>query len=74
MPADFRLPIKTPQAAARVGVRPKTLIAMIRLRRIHRPAKDSTGHFIWSEQDIAAALRARGIDRRKRGYREAAYV
>ena len=66
--------VKTPIAAAHLGIEPKSLIAMIRCRRIVAPLRDSSGDFLWSAKDLAEVRRALSIDRRRREHRGASYV
>ena len=51
MPTGF----KTPDVADQLGVPYWRLMDMLRARRIQRPTKDSSGDYLWTESDIAAA-------------------
>jgi hypothetical protein len=66
--------VKTPIAAAHLGIEPKALIAMIRCRRIVAPLRDSSGDFLWSAKDLANVRRALRVDRRRKQHRGASYV
>jgi hypothetical protein len=46
-----------------------SLIALIHRGAIPAPAKDGSGSYVWTEQDIARAREALKIDRRKKEFR-----
>ena len=46
---------KTPVAAERAGTNYHHLMSLIRCKRIRTPAKDSSGDYVWTQQDIEAA-------------------
>lgn len=45
----------TPQAAKRLGVSYSRLLGWIRYGRMSAPAKDATGSYVWTSDDIEAA-------------------
>jgi hypothetical protein len=49
---------KTPVAADELGISYYKLMNLLRSRRIPLPVKDSSGDFIWSDQDIENARKA----------------
>jgi hypothetical protein len=54
---------KTPVAAKEVGLKYHQLIGLLRYGHIDPPQRDSSGDFIWTDEDMArvrAALAARG--------------
>jgi hypothetical protein len=50
--------LKTPAAADALGVQYWTLHQLIRQRSIPAPAKDSSGDFVWSPEDLDRARQA----------------
>jgi hypothetical protein len=60
-------PIKTPVAAQRLNVPYYRLISLLRLRKIAPPTKDSSGDYLWTQNDLEAARRALSSSRRKEG-------
>jgi hypothetical protein len=50
--------LKTPVAAQQLKVTYNQLINLIRYRRIPPPRKDSSGDYLWSEEDLAIAVQA----------------
>jgi predicted DNA-binding transcriptional regulator AlpA len=59
------IPLKTPQAADKLGVSVSRLYSMLRARKFPRPSLDFSGHFVWRPADLAAARRTLGVDRRR---------
>jgi hypothetical protein len=57
---------KTPAAADELGVGYYRLIGLLRARRIKRPEKDSSGDYVWTEEDLERARQALVTDRRRR--------
>jgi hypothetical protein len=57
MPATH---LKTPAAALTLGVPYTQLMSLVRYRKVQPPAKDSSGHYIWSEEDLEAVRRVLG--------------
>ena len=55
--------LKTPVAAEVLGITLPRMYQLIRFKTIPRPQMDSSGDYVWTEQDIAAA---REILERKR--------
>jgi hypothetical protein len=54
--------LKTPVVAERLGIGYHLLFGLIRSRRLTPPAKDSSGDYVWTPDDIErvrAALAAR---------------
>jgi hypothetical protein len=58
-------PVKTPVAAQRLNVPYYRLISLLRCRKIAPPSKDSSGDYLWTEEDLEAARRALGCGPRK---------
>ncbi len=56
---------KTGAAADEIGVPPYRLADLIRARKLAPPAKDSSGDFVWTDEDIARAREALAAGRRK---------
>lgn len=58
---------KTRTTAQLLGVSPGALLAAIRSGKVAEPiARDVSGHYLWSEQEIEAARAALAVDRRRR--------
>jgi hypothetical protein len=57
--------MKTPTAAAALGVPYWRLSQLIRDRRITPPHKDTSGDYVWLPEDLERARRALGARRRK---------
>jgi hypothetical protein len=67
--------MKTPQAARELGMTVTRLRSMIQNEKIEPPAKDTSGDFVWTAQDLERARQAALTDRRRREHRrEAANV
>ena len=57
---------KTPVAAREVPAPYSRLMSLLRLNKIPAPIKDSSGDFLWSDEDIARAREAiRELDQRR---------
>jgi hypothetical protein len=46
---------KTPVAARKLGIPYSHLISLLRSGKVHPPEKDTSGDYVWSERDLAAA-------------------
>jgi hypothetical protein len=56
------LPLKTPEAARRLGVPYHRLFGLLRDGKLGPPQKDSSGEYVWGPEDVERArlaLRAR---------------
>jgi hypothetical protein len=51
------MPIKTPQAARELHTSYTRLMSLLRYGQIEPPAKDSSGDYVWTDADLAAARR-----------------
>ena len=60
------LPKGSQQAAKLAGTNLGRLQALLRDRRMTPPAKDATGRYLWTDEDIERARFALARDRRKR--------
>ena len=49
---------KSPVAARELGISYSRLISLLRSERLRPPQKDSSGDYLWTEQDLAAAREA----------------
>jgi hypothetical protein len=49
---------KTPVAAERLGIRYSHLISLMRYGKVAAPQRDSSGDYIWTEDDLAAVRTA----------------
>ena len=56
---------KSPVAARELGITYHRLISLLRSEKILPPGKDSSGDYLWSDHDLAAAREALAVDRRK---------
>jgi hypothetical protein len=65
---------KTGAAARQIGINALLLQSLIRANRIPRPAKDTSGQYIWTPEDIARAKAALRVDRRLKKFRQKAAV
>jgi hypothetical protein len=54
----LNVPVKTPIAAQMLNVSYSHLMSLLRYRKICPPQKDSSGDYVWTEDDLAAARRA----------------
>ena len=61
---------KTPAAARLLNVPYWRLINLLRTDKIAAPAKDSSGDYVWSEADLAAAREALQRCRGHKGHEE----
>ena len=59
------LPLKTPAAARALGVTYWRLVSAIRCGRLAPPAKDSSGDFVWTEEDLERARAALAVRKGK---------
>lgn len=59
------LPLKTPAAAQAIPTTYLGLINLIRYGKIPRPPKDSSGDYVWSDEDLERARQA--IKARRKG-------
>jgi hypothetical protein len=60
-------PRKSPTAARELGVSYHQLAGLLRSRKIPPPQKDSSGDYIWTDEDLDRARQALAVDlRRKR--------
>jgi hypothetical protein len=59
------LPRKTPQAAREAGIPLTHLYSLLRTGKLAPPAKDSSGHYVWSDADVARIFQALAGDRRQ---------
>ncbi len=58
--------LKTPVAARELGVGYYRLLNLMRLGKLTPPAKDSSGDYIWTDEDLEAARFALTIDFRRK--------
>jgi hypothetical protein len=58
--------VKSRQAAAMTDMTLARLLGLVRAGKCPAPAKDSSGHYWWSERDLEHARRAAANDRRFR--------
>jgi hypothetical protein len=47
--------LKSPLAAKELGISYHRLMSLLRYDKVPRPAKDSSGDYVWTEDDLAAA-------------------
>jgi hypothetical protein len=57
---------KSPAAAKELGISYYRLIGLLRSEKVKPPRKDSSGDYLWSDQDLAAARVALSVDRRRK--------
>jgi hypothetical protein len=57
--------MKTPIAAQTLAVSYGRLMALLRSGKLAPPAKDTSGDFVWTADDLARARAALGIDLRR---------
>jgi hypothetical protein len=50
--------VKTPIAARRLNVPYSRLMSLLRYGKIDPPQKDSSGDYLWTEEDLVAARHA----------------
>ena len=62
--------MKTRQVASILGTNPAALRAAIERGKVPAPAKDVSGDFAWTEEDIEATRAALAVDRRRKEYRQ----
>ncbi len=54
---------KTPVAARLLGIRSSRLHSFIRSARIAAPQKDTSGDYLWTEEDLASARKTLAASR-----------
>jgi hypothetical protein len=59
-------PVKTPIAARRLKVPYSRLVSLLRYGKVAPPRKDSSGDYVWTEDDLAAARRVLDSGRRRK--------
>lgn len=59
-------PRKSPTAAIELGISYHQLINLLRYRKITPPQKDTSGDYLWSDDDLAAARLALMLSERRR--------
>jgi hypothetical protein len=57
------LPRKSPAAARELGISYHRLVSLLRSDKLPRPEKDSSGDYVWTEEDLAAAREALSMGR-----------
>jgi hypothetical protein len=62
--------VKTPVAAKQLNIPYSRLISLLRHGKIAAPAKDSSGDYVWTEADLAAARDALQQGRGQKGHEE----
>lgn len=62
--------MKTRQAAEVLGTNTAALRAAIERGKIAAPAKDCSGDYVWTVADIATAMAALSVDRRRKEHRQ----
>jgi hypothetical protein len=55
MASVLNLPLTTRQVAKRLGVSYGIVIRLVQEEKIQRPARDSSGDYAWSDDDVQAA-------------------
>ena len=60
--------LKTKEAARQLGISYWHLISLLRSEKLQAPPKDSSGDFVWTEQDLDAARRALEVGRRSTSF------
>jgi hypothetical protein len=61
------LPLKTPAAARALGTTYHRLMGLIRFDKLNpAPQRDSSGHYVWSPEDMERARAALLVDFRRR--------
>jgi hypothetical protein len=60
------LPLKSPLAARALGINKPHLLNLVDSGRCPPPRKDSSGHYLWTEQDLENARAALTVDRRRK--------
>ena len=59
-------PCKSPAAAQALGISYWSLINLLRSRKLAPPRKDSSGDYLWTKRDLAAARKALAAGRRRK--------
>lgn len=62
----MNLPRKTPVAARELQTSYHKLFSLVRFNKITPPERDSSGDYVWSDDDLARAREALKIDLRRR--------
>lgn len=57
---------KTPVAARELGTTYHRLIGLIRFSKMVPPERDSSGDYVWTDDDMARARQALAIDHRRK--------
>ena len=60
------LPRKSPIAAIELGISYDRLVSLLRSRKITPPQKDTSGDYLWSDEDLNAARLALALSDRRR--------
>jgi len=60
------LPRKTRSAAAAIGATVAQIMAAIYAGKLTPPAKDESGDYVWSDEDLERARQALATDRRRK--------
>jgi len=58
--------LKTTIAARELGISYSRLMSLLRADKFPSPHKDSSGDYLWSQQDLEEAKQALSIDRRRK--------
>jgi hypothetical protein len=66
--------LKSVMAARELGIPYSHLASLLRSGKFPAPQKDSSGDYLWSEQNLEEARRAMGLDRRRKAVRDASGV
>ena len=59
--------VKTPVAAQVLGITYHRLVSLLRSGKLPPPRKDSSGDYVWTDGDLAAARKALAAGRRRKG-------
>jgi len=57
---------KSPIAAKELGIPYYRLIGLLRSEKLQPPQKDSSGDYVWTDDDLEAARRAMAVDLRRK--------
>jgi hypothetical protein len=57
---------KTPVAVRELNTTYHRLIGLVRFNKITPPGRDSSGDYLWSDADLAAAREALKVDHRRK--------
>jgi hypothetical protein len=58
--------LKTTIAARELGISYSRLMSLLRADKFRAPHKDSSGDYLWSQEDLEEAKQALSIDRRRK--------